>query len=144
MQVVIIYESLTGNTERVAWLIADEYFRRGVDARIFPVAAAEEPEVVEAIAQADLVILGSWTDGIFVVGQRPAKGGRFAKLPNLQGKRCVVFCTYALNPGRTLDKFTKRVEGLGGQVLGGLAIRRNQLEEGARDFVARLDDVVPA
>jgi hypothetical protein len=96
MQVVIIYESLTGNTERVARLIADAFYERQVPSKIYPVGGYDPA----AIAEADLVIAGSWTDGLFVVGQKPAKGKKFSKLPDLTGKRCVVFCTYALDPGR--------------------------------------------
>ncbi len=36
------------------------------------------------------------------------------------------------------------MEERGANVLGGMAIKRNDLEGGARDFVARLLDAIPA
>jgi len=139
MQVVIIYESLTGNTERAARLIADAFFERQVASHVFPVGGYDPA----AVAAADLVVMGSWTDGFFVVGQKPAKRKKF-KLPELSGKRCVVFCTYALDPGKTLDKFTSVLTDEGAEVLGGLAIRRNDLAGGATDFVDRVMALVSA
>jgi hypothetical protein len=88
--------------------------------------------------------MGSWVDGIFVIGQRPGRAVRLESFPPIDGKRCFVFCTYALNPGKTLDKMTKIMEGRGAEVLGGMAIKRNRIDEGARDFVVRVLDVVPA
>jgi flavodoxin len=140
MQVVIIYESLTGNTEQAARLIADAFYERDVASHIYPVGGID----AEVTAQADLLVVGSWTDGFFVVGQRPAKKKKFTKLPSFSGKKAVVFCTYAVDPGKTLNKLTKVMEGRGAEVLGGLAIRRNDLAQGAVDFVDRVMDVTAA
>ncbi len=135
MQVAIIYDSLTGNTQRAAWLMGDAFWRRGISTRLFSVTEIDEA----VVAGADLVIVGSWTDGLLIVGQRVGRGGRFKKhLPDLTGKRCAVYCTYAIAPGGTLKKLQKRVEGHGGQVLGGLAIRRDALEDGAESMVEQL------
>ncbi len=135
MQVAIIHESLTGNTERAAWLMGDAFWRRGISTRLFPITEIDEA----VVAAADMVIVGSWTDGLLIVGQRPGRGGRLKKLlPPLDGKRAAVYCTYAIAPGGTLKKLQKRVEGHGGQVVGGLAIRRDDLEAGAESFVAQL------
>jgi Flavodoxin domain len=138
MQVVIIYESLTGNTERAARLIADAFYDHQVASKVYPVGGFDPV----AVAEADLVVAGSWTDGLFVVGQKPAKRKKFTALPDLTGKQCVVFCTYALNPGKTLDKFTAVLAGQGAEVLGGMAIRRNDLAGGATDLVTRIMDLV--
>jgi hypothetical protein len=62
----------------------------------------------------------------------------------LAGKQSLVFCTYALDPGKTLQKMTGIIEGRGANVLGGMALRRNKLEDGARDFVDRLLEAIPA
>jgi flavodoxin len=138
MKAVIIYESLTGNTRRAAGLIADALYRHRVGARLCSAATVDQ----RAIADADLVIVGTWTDGLLVVGQRPGRKGRLKKLPDLDGKRCAVFCTYAIDSGKTLQKLTAVVEGRGGDVLGGMAIRRDRLETGAVEFVDRLTDVL--
>ena len=138
MQVVIIYESLTGNTRAAAQLISDAFFERGVAAKLFRIGGHDPA----AVAEADLVIVGSWTDGLFVVGQKPAKRKKFKGLEDLSGKRCAVFCTYALDPGKTLDKFSKILTDQGADVIGGMAIRRNELQAGAAEFVARVMDSV--
>jgi flavodoxin len=139
MQVVIIYESLTGTTETAARLIANQFYVRHVGSKIYPVGGFDP----DAIAEADVVIAGSWTDGLFFVGQKPAKRKKFSKLPEMDGKKCVVFCTYAIDPGKTLDKFTKVLEERGADVLGGLAIKRTNLADGAVDFVDRVMAVAP-
>jgi flavodoxin len=141
MEAVIIYESLTGNTREAAGAMAEALFDHGVPWKIFPVGAID----AEAVAAADLVIVGSWTDGALIVGQRPGKAGKLKKLlPDLTGKKAVVFCTYAITPGKTLDKLQAIVEGHGAQVVGGLAIRRSELEAGARDLVERTLAIVPS
>lgn len=140
MQVVILYESLTGNTERAARLIANAFYDRDVAARVFPIDGYD----AEALAEADLVVAGTWTDGFFVVAQKPAKRKKFQQLADLGGKRCAVFCTYALNSGHTLDKLTAVLTDRGADVIGGLAIRRDRLGSGARDFVDRVLEVVSA
>ena len=140
MNVVVVYESLTGNTRRAAELMGNELERRGVTVAVCNVTAID----YQALARADLVIMGSWVDGIFVIGQRPGRAGRLESFPPIDGKRCFVFCTFALNPGKTLQKMTAIMEGRGAEVLGGMAIKRNRIEEGARDFVGRVLAAVPA
>jgi flavorubredoxin len=139
MRAVIIYESLTGNTRRVAELIAAGLAAAGVAAPVCPVTQVD----YQALSAADVVIVGSWTDGIFVVGQRPGRSHRLRALPVMDRKRCVVYCTYALNPGKTLAKLSRIMEERGAEVLGGMAIRRTDLEGGAREFVQRLLAEVP-
>ncbi len=138
MNAVVIYESLTGNTRRAAELIAVALGAAGVAASVCPATRVD----YEALSTADVVIVGSWTDGVFVVGQRPGRASRLRALPIMDRKRCVVYCTYALNPGKTLAKLSRIMEERGADVLGGMAIRRNDLEGGARDFVERLLDAV--
>ncbi len=94
------------------------------------------------MADADLVVVGSWTDGFFLVGQKPAKRKKFRALPDLSGKRCAVFCTFALDSGHTLDKLSAVMTERGAEVIGGLAIRRDRLDQGAVDFVDRVLDAV--
>lgn len=140
MNVAIVYESLTGHTKRAAELIAEELRGSGVAATAFPTSRVD----YQALADADLVVVGTWTDGVFVVGQRPGRAGRLRQMPVLGGKRCLVYCTYAINPGQVLAKMTKILEARGATVLGGMTLRRNELAAGAKDFVARLLEAIPA
>lgn len=138
MRAVVIYESLTGNTAKAAELIGGRLVAEGVATTVVPTTAID----FQALADADLVIVGSWTDGLFVVGQRPAKAGRLAQLPFITGKTCAVFCTYALDTGKTLEKLSAIMTDRGGDVIGGMAIKRNNLEAGSQDFVDRILGVV--
>jgi hypothetical protein len=140
VNVVVVYESLTGNTKRAAEVIGGELESRGVNATVCNVTEID----YQALALAHLVIMGSWVDGIFVIGQRPGRAVRLESFPPIDGKRCFVYCTYALNPGKTLQKMTAIMESRGADVLGGMAIRRNRIDTGAREFVARVLEAVPA
>jgi flavodoxin len=140
MRAVVIYESLTGNTAKAAELIGEHLVAEGVSATVFPTTDVD----FQALADADLVIVGSWTDGLFFFAQKPARSGRLSQLPVLTGKRCAVFCTFALDPGKTLDKLSDLMRERGADVLGGMTIRRNDLEGGSREFVDRVLGVVAA
>jgi sulfite reductase alpha subunit-like flavoprotein len=140
MNAAIIYESLTGNTKKTAFFIAQELTKAGVTASVSPITNID----YQALELADLVIVGTWTDGLIVAGQRPGRAGRLRKLPALDRKRCLVYVTYAIDQGKTLQKLTTIMQERGATVLGGMAIKRNDLEGGARDFVARLLEAIPA
>ena len=140
MRALVIHESLTGNTEKAAHLIVENLAAAGVEA----VACAATSVDYQALADADLVIVGSWTDGLILFGQKPGRAARIAQLPFLTGKRAAVYCTYAIDKGRTIDKLEDLVRGRGADVIGGMAIRRNRLAEGSAEFVDRLLGVVAA
>jgi hypothetical protein len=140
MRAVVIYESLTGNTARAAELIGQRLVEEGVTTTVCPTTQVN----FQAVADADLVIVGSWTDGLFFFAQKPARAGRLSLLPLLTGKKTAVFCTFALDPGKTLDKLTDLMVERGADVIGGMTIRRNRLEDGSRDFVDRVLGVVAA
>jgi hypothetical protein len=137
VRAIVIYESLTGNTRTAGEAIAQRLSASGVATRACPITAID----YQALSEADLVIVGSWVDGIFVVGQRPGRVGRVKAMPAIAGKKAAVYLTYAINPGRALEKLADEVTRLGGDVLGGVTIRRDRLVEGVDDFVDRLLDV---
>jgi flavorubredoxin len=140
MKAVVIYESLTGNTRKAAGFIGAQLERRGVEATVASITAVP----YQALAEADLVIVGSWTDGLVLFGQRPGRSGRLKKLPYISGKRCAVFCTYAIDAGGVLDKMVALMEDRGAEVIGGMTIRRDDLAGGSKDFVERVLEVVKA
>ena len=140
MRTVVIYESLTGTTREAAEVIGEELAAEGVDVTVCPIDRIDLP----ALAAADLVLVGSWVDGFVFLGQRPGRAGRLRKMPVIDGKKAAVFCTYAVDPGQTLTKLSAIVADRGGVMIGGLAIHRNKVEEGARDFVDRVLATVDA
>jgi hypothetical protein len=135
MKATILVESLTGNTwkagERIAGLMQQEHWT------ITGLQRVREPDHA-ALQDADLVIVGTWVHGLFVVGQGPFGLGAIGKIPMIRGKKAAVFCTFALNPAKTLDKLTNAVIGRGADVLGGVALNRAKLDEHSEVFVDRL------
>jgi flavodoxin len=135
MKAAILVESLTGNTWKAGEMIADHLQQAGWG--ITAVSRARQPDYA-AIQAADLVLVGTWVHGLFVVGQAPWALGTLAKLPVMSGKKAAAFCTYALNPGTSLQKMTGVLDLLGAEVLGGLALHRAKLPEHTEEFAARL------
>ena len=140
MNAVVIYESLTGNTRKAANALAAGLTAQGVGTVACPITDID----FQALQSADLVVVGGWVDGLFFVGQRPVRAGRYKTLPALQGKKTVVFMTYAIDPGKALDKLSSAVSARGADVVGGIAIRRDKLEAGVADLVDRIVDLVAA
>ncbi len=139
MKATLLVESLTGNTWKAAELIADDLRQEGWT--INGLAKLRSPDLA-AIQDADMVLVGTWVHGLFVVGQTPWALATISNLPPMRGKRAAVFCTFALNPGRSLDKLTGAVGATGASVVGGLALSRSKLEEHSEVFAARLVSAV--
>lgn len=140
MKAVVIYESLTGNTRRAAGHIGTILEGSGVATKVMSITSID----YQALEEADLLIVGTWTDGLVLVGQRPGRGGRLRSMPFVAGKRCAVYITYAIDHGKALQKLADILEDRGADVIGGMAIRRDKIPEGAADFVERVLDAVAA
>ena len=140
MNAAMLVESLTGNTWKAAELVGAKLQEAGWG--ITGLSRVREPDH-HSIQLADLVLVGTWTHGLFVVGQGPFGASALAALPAMRGKRAAVFCTFALSPAKTLDKMTGIIAGRGADVIGGFAMNRRNLERNADEFAARLLDVVP-
>jgi len=137
MRALVIHESLTGNTRAVAHLIVDQLTARGWEAS----ECSSRRVDLGALQQADLLVVGTWVDGLLLVGQRPGGRTHLAQLPLLHGKPTYAYVTYAIHPGHTLDKLTALLEERGADVQGAMTIRRDHAEAGAIDFVDRLVSV---
>jgi flavodoxin len=135
MKAAILVESLTGNTWKAGEMIAGQLQQAGWE--ITALSRVREPDYA-ALQAADLVLVGTWIHGLFIVGQTPWALGTLAKLPVMKGKKAAAFCTYALNPGNSLQKMTNVLDSLGAEVLGGLALHRAKLPQHTEEFAARL------
>jgi len=140
MRAVVIYESLTGNTAKAARLIAHEVAARGVDVAVYPITDVD----LKALAEADVVFVGTWVDGFVLFGHRPGRAGRLRSLPVIDGKRVAAFMTYAIHAGKALDRFARLLEERGGEVVARTLLRRDRLEQGVADFVTASLATVPA
>lgn len=138
MEIAVVYASRTGNTRRAAELIGSAIEERGHTVSVQSVDGLD----YKSLADADLVVLGTWVSGHFVIGQKPGDARRLAKVPKLTGKPVALFLTYALNPGSALGKFEKAMERQGAEVLGGFAWKRSDLPAGVEGFVDGVLDAV--
>ncbi|MEP1125199.1 MAG: hypothetical protein ABJH68_15040 [Ilumatobacter sp.] len=141
MKAAILVESLTGNTwkaaEKTADLLTQERWT------ITGLSKVRHPDHA-AIQAADLVLIGSWVHGAFVFGQAPWAVNSISNLPAMRGKKAAAFCTFALHPGKALDKLTSAVGDTGAYVIGGLAISRSKLDQHSEEFATRLVDALSA
>jgi hypothetical protein len=94
------------------------------------------------LAVADVAFIGTWVDGLVLFGQRPGRAGRLRKLPVLERKPVAVFCTYAVNAGKALNKTAELLAGKGAVIVGGHQFRRGRLERGVTEFVRDIRDRV--
>jgi flavodoxin I len=137
---VVIYESLTGNTARAARLVADEVAEQGVEVSVYPITDIG----LKDLAEADIVFIGTWVDGLILFGHRPGRAGRIRSMPVIDGKRVAAFMTYAIHAGKALDRFARVLEERGATVVGRTLLRRDRLDAGIAEFVTASLDTVPA
>ena len=116
MKIAIVYDSSTGTTAKAAQKMGKTLEAHGHQCRVQSVAQADPASVSEA----DLICVGSWVKGLFIIRQHPTEGTmRFIEqLGNLEGKQTVVFCTYKLAVGSTLRQMAQALEGKGAKVVG--------------------------
>jgi sulfite reductase alpha subunit-like flavoprotein len=131
MQIAVVYASRTGNTRRAAELVGTAMQDRG---HAVSVRSVDDLDF-KTLADADLVVLGTWVAGHFVIGQKPGDAKRLAKVPKLTGKPVAIFLTYALDPGSALGKLERALVREGAEVVGGYAWKRSALPAGIEDFV---------
>jgi len=141
MKATILVESLTGNTwkaaEKIAANLQQEHWS------ITSLSPVKSPDFA-GIQEADVVLVGTWVHGLFVVGQAPWAIDKLRGLPAMAGKTAAVFCTFALNPGESLDGMTRAVSSRGADVIGGLALHRAKLDAHCEEFAVRLVDSLAA
>ena len=137
---VVIYESLTGNTARAAQLIADEVASRGVEVAIYNITDIGLKE----LAEADVVFIGTWVDGLVLFGHRPGRAGRIKRMPVVDGKRVAAFMTYAIHAGKALDRFSRVLSERGAVVVARGLLRRDHLDQGIEELVSEALTTVAA
>ena len=140
MRAVVIYESMTGNTARAARLIAHEVAAQGVEVSVYPITDIG----LKDLAEADIVFVGTWVDGLILFGHRPGRAGRIKAMPVIDGKRVAAFMTYAVHAGKALERFDRVLDERGATVVAATLLRRDRLESGVAGFVTASLDTVPA
>jgi flavodoxin len=116
MNIAIVYDSSTGTTAKAAEAMGKIMEAQGHQCQVQRVVEADPA----GVSAADLICIGSWVKGLFIIRQHPTEGTmRFInQLENLEGKDTVVFCTYKLAIGSSLRQMANALEGKGAQVVG--------------------------
>ena len=101
MKIAVMYQSLRGGTRRAADAIAMSFQGLGSDVGIYPVTNID----AQFILDADLLVIGTWTDGLFGIGAKPAQVGKLNTLPDISQKKTSLFVTYEISPTKSLQQF---------------------------------------
>lgn len=136
MKIAVVYESRTGNTARAAEMIGAACQELGHEVGVWTSRRVN----LEFLTSADLVFVGTWTDGLIIGGHRPGDAGRLLELPGIWGKPTAGFLTYALHAGKVVDTLADVVRLRGGDWIGGNVFRRDRLPEGIAGFVVAAID----
>jgi flavodoxin len=120
METCIVYFSRTGNTKLMAEAIAD-----AVKAPIFD-ASSSDPSIVEKY---DLLILGTPVEGFRPTKEIMAFIEPFSKT---EGKKAILFCTYALWRGSTFRTLSKALSKKGYETI--LNVSKKKVKPGETDF----------
>jgi flavodoxin len=127
MKACVIYFSLYGNTRRFAEAISN-YLKIPV----FDLTTSD-PSIVENF---DLMILGTPVHG-FSPARRVLS---FVKnLPEGNGKKSIIFCTYAIRKGRTLKKLENELGDKGYTTI--LSVSKRGLKLSTQDFSDAINEI---
>lgn len=126
----VVYRSRTGVTQRYGEAIAAYLRERGVDAAAMSIADCDPA----SLASFDLVLLGCWTNGWFVVHQHPdTPWVAFARdLPALPSKTVALFTTYRLVTGTMFVRMRAELAPTGAHIAAELKSRNGRLADGDR------------
>ena len=119
LRVVVGYESRSGHTERAARAAAASFEANSAQVKVLPLSSIGVTE----LAAADLVVVGTWVEGLVVAAVQSAKATRhwLAGLPPLGGKHFAIFCTYGVAPKGALAGLQSEIERRGGEVIASAA-----------------------
>lgn len=136
MKIEIVYDSKTGTTAAASDAMREAIEGFGHQCRVQSVTQANP----DAISQADLICIGTWVKGLFVILQHPTDGTMhfIEQLNNLMGKRVIVFCTYKLAVGSALRQMEEALEGKGATVVGQFKFRGSNPDGEFSTFIKTL------
>lgn len=115
-RVLVCHESVGGTTAATATAIAGQLAAVGARVRTLPIAEVGARE----LAAADVVVVGTWVEGLVVARVHPAKAMRkwLEAMPRLGSRPVGIFCTYGVDPKSTLSEMRSAIEAKGGVIAG--------------------------
>ena len=127
MKACILYISHTGNTRRMAETMADS-----LKTPVFNIATTE-PSIANNF---DLLIIGTP-----VTGLKPAPEALtfLARLPQGEGKKAILFCTYAVAKGGTLKIMEQELAKKGYSTI--LSVSKKGVKPNKADFSDAIDEI---
>ncbi|KIE52560.1 MAG: hypothetical protein MB53_00480 [marine actinobacterium MedAcidi-G2A] len=136
MKTAILYQSLRGGTERLAHSIAENFQTKGSSVGTYPITNID----AQFVLSADLILIGTWTDGLFGLGAKPAQIGKLNTLPDIAHRKVALFVTYEINDQGSLNGLTKWAQNRGASVIAanGFKVRgpfRKDIKNDISDYV---------
>jgi flavodoxin len=127
MKPCVFYFSRTGNTKSMAEAIAE-----ATKAPVFAITSSE-PSAVEDF---DMLIVGTPVEGF-----NPAKETTafLERLPKTEGKKAIIFCTYALWKGRTFGSLKKKLSSKGYETI--LSTSKKMKKDTPKDFSESINQI---
>ena len=137
----IVYRSASGTTRQLAEEIGEHLRTKGIETTVQSVGDADPA----ALAQTDIVLLGCWTSGLFVVAQHPDEPWlAFVRdLPPLHGSRIGLFTTYKLATGSMFARMRAALDTRAPHVDLELKSRGGHLTDAGRDALDRFAGLAP-
>jgi flavodoxin len=132
----VVYRSATGTTRSLAEEIGAHLASRGMTTTVQSVGECDPA----SLAGVDVVLLGCWTSGLFVVAQHPDEPWlAFVRaIPPLGGARVGLFTTYKLATGSMFARMRASLAGKTGPVDLELKSRNGHLSDAGRAALDRL------
>jgi flavodoxin len=124
---IIIYNSQTGITKKYADAIQSFVKGKNIETSLMPISDYNQKVKLEA----DYLMLGCWTSGLFFFGQHPDKEWvKFAKqLPQVAIPNIALFTTYKLATGSMFKNMKKHIDAEPGSIKVELKSRNGKLSD---------------
>ena len=137
----VVYRSAGGTTRQLAEEIGEHLRAQGLHTTVQSVGDAD----AAALAHADLVLLGCWTSGLFVVAQHPDEPWlAFVRdLPTLAQSHVGLFTTYRLATGSMFARMRVALDTRVPHVDLELKTRDGHLTDAGRDALDRFAGLTP-
>ncbi len=122
MRALVVYHSRKGTTRK----FAEKLYNKNVEVITKDIEEATDEDIVNC----DIVYMGSWTNGRFLLNQKPAHFWvNFAEqLPLADNKKTVLFTTYNIRTGTMFRNMKKYITSRGYKVIGSMKSRNGKLD----------------